>query len=123
VPEALEAAERLAAFGVRAEVSVVTSYDRLWRAVQLRRGRLRGPLNGVDESVLDRLLSPVPLVTLLGGHPHTLAFLATVHRVAVTCLGVQEFGQAGSLADVQRHHGLDAGSVVDAVLDLLDEVG
>jgi pyruvate dehydrogenase E1 component len=123
VPEALEAAELLAAHGVDADVSVVTSYDRLWRAVQLRRGLLRGPAHCVDETVLDRLLRPVPLVTLLDGHPHTLAFLGTLHRVPVTCLGVQEFGQAGSLADVQRHHGLDARAVVDAALDLLDEIG
>jgi pyruvate dehydrogenase E1 component len=121
VPEALEAADRLAGLGVQADVSVVTSYDRLWRAVQLRRGLLRGPAHGVDEAVLDRLLRPAPLVTLIDGHPHTLAFLATLHGVPVTCLGVQEFGQAGSLADVQRHHGLDAQAVVDAALDLLDE--
>ncbi len=120
VPEALEAVDRLAALGVQADVSVVTSYDRLWRAVQLRRGLLRGPAHGVDETVLDRLLRPVPLVTLLDGHPHTLAFLATLHRVPVTCLGVQQFGQAGSLADVQRHHGIDAQAVVEAALDLLD---
>ena len=121
VPEALEAADRLASLGVAVDVSVVTSYDRLWRAVQLRRGLLRGPAHGVDEAVLDRLLRPVPLVTLLDGHPHTLAFLATLHRAPVTCLGVQEFGQAGSLADVQRHHGLDPESVVGAALDLVDE--
>ena len=120
VPEALEAADRLAALGVQADVSVVTSYDRLWRAVQLRRGLLRGPVHGVDESVLDRLLRPAPLVTVLDGHPHTLAFLGTLHRVPVTCLGVQEFGQAGSLSDVQRHHGVDARGVVEAALDLLD---
>jgi pyruvate dehydrogenase E1 component len=120
VPEALEAADRLAALGLHADVSVVTSYDRLWRAVQLRRGLLVGPDHGVDETVLDRLLRPVPLVTLLDGHPHTLAFLGTLHRVPVTCLGVSQFGQAGSLADVQRHHGIDAQAVVDAALDLLD---
>jgi pyruvate dehydrogenase E1 component len=123
VPEALQAADRLTELGVQADVSVVTSYDRLWRAVQLRRGLLRGPAHGVDETLLDRLLRPAPLVTLLDGHPHTLAFLGTLHRVPVTCLGVQEFGQAGSLADVQRHHGLDAQAVADAALDLLDEVG
>jgi pyruvate dehydrogenase E1 component len=121
VPEALDAAERLAGLGVAVDVSVVTSYDRLWRAVQARRGLLRGPSHGVDEHVLDRLLRPVPLVTVLDGHPHTLAFLGTVHRVPVTCLGVEQFGQAGSLADVYRHHGLDAASVVGAALDLVDE--
>lgn len=123
VPEALEAAERLARFGVSADVSVVSSYDRLWRAVQLRRGLLRGPAHGVDEGVLDRLLRPAPLVTLIDGHPHTLAFLATLHGVPATGLGASEFGQAGSLPDVQRHHGLDAQAVVDAALDLVDEAG
>jgi pyruvate dehydrogenase E1 component len=122
VPEALEAAAQLADHGVVADVCVVTSYDRLWRAVQSRRGLLRGPSHGVDETVLDRLLPPVPLVTLLDGAPHTLAFLGTVHRQPVACLGVSELGQAGSLADVHRHHGLDARSVVDAALDLLDDV-
>jgi pyruvate dehydrogenase E1 component len=122
VPEALAAADRLAELGVSADVAVVTSYDRLWRTVQLRRGLLRGPAHGLDESLLDRLLRPAPLVTLIDGHPHTLAFLATLHSVPVTCLGVAEFGQAGSLAAVQQHHGLDAVAVLDAALDLLDEV-
>lgn len=121
VPEALAAADRLAALGIAADVSVVTSYDRLWRAVQLRRGLLRGPAHGVDETVLDRLLRPAPLVTLIDGHPHTLAFLGGLHRVPVSCLGVSEFGQAGSLRDVHRHHGLDAESVVGVALDLIDE--
>jgi pyruvate dehydrogenase E1 component len=102
---------------------VVTSYDRLWRAVQLSRGLLRGPSYGVDEHVLTRLLPAdrrAPLVTLLDGHPHTLAFLGTVTGTPVSCLGVQEFGQGGGLADVHRLHGLDARSVVEAALDLVD---
>jgi pyruvate dehydrogenase E1 component len=118
VPEALEAADRLGALGLAADVVVVTSYDRLWRAVQSRRGLLRGP--AVDEGVLDRAFRRAPLVTLLDGHPHTLAFLGTVVGQPVTCLGVSTFGQAGSLADVYRHHGLDADAVVGAALDLLD---
>jgi pyruvate dehydrogenase E1 component len=120
VPEALAAADELAGLGVAADVVVVTSYDRLWRALQSRRGLLRGPSHGVDESLLDRLFRPAPLVTLLDGHPHTLAFLGTVTGTPMTCLGVSEFGQAGGLADVYRHHGLDARAVVGAALDLLD---
>ena len=123
VPEALAAAAELDGLGLAADVLVVTSYDRLWRAVQARRGLLRGSSYGVDEGVLDRLFPPdrrAPLVTVLDGHPHTLAFLATVSGAPVTCLGVQEFGQAGSLSDVQRLHGLDARAVVEAALDLVD---
>jgi pyruvate dehydrogenase E1 component len=123
VPEAVAAAEQLEALGFGADVVVVTSYDRLWRAVQLSRGLLRGPSYGVDEHVLTRLLPAdrrAPLVTLLDGHPHTLAFLGTVTGTPVSCLGVQEFGQGGGLADVHRLHGLDARSVVEAALDLVD---
>ena len=120
VPEALQAADELGALGVAADVVVVTSYDRLWRAAQSRRGLLRGPAHGVDESLLDRLFRPAPLVTLLDGHPHTLAFLGTITGTPITPLGVSEFGQAGALGDVHRHHGLDVQSVVGAALDLLD---
>ena len=66
------------------------------------------------------MLRRAPLVTLLDGHPHTLAFLGTVVGQPVTCLGVSTFGQAGDLTDVYRHHGLDADAVVGAALDLLD---
>lgn len=123
VPEALGAAQSLAELDLAADVCVVTSYDRLWRAVQSRRGLLRGPSHGVDEGVLDRMLPPdrrAPLVTLLDGHPHTLAFLGTVSGTPVSCLGVSVFGQGGGLADVHREHGLDARAVVEAALDLLD---
>ncbi|MDP9101284.1 MAG: pyruvate dehydrogenase [Actinomycetota bacterium] len=123
VPEALEAAAELARLGIPADVVVVTSYDRLWRAVQARRGILRGPVHGVDETVLDRAFPPgrrAPLVTVLDGHPHTLAFLGTVTGTPVTCLGVSVFGQGGGLADIYRSHGLDAAAITAAVLDLVD---
>ncbi len=61
-----------------------------------------------------------PMVTVLDGHPHTLAFLAGVHRVPAAHLGVTRFGQSGDLASVYRHHGIDTDSVVAAALDLLD---
>ena len=123
VPEALAAAAELAALGVGADVVVVTSYDRLWRAVQARRGLLRGPTHGVDESVLDRAFPAArraPLVTVLDGHPHTLAFLGTVTQTPSTSLGVSVFGQGGSLADVYRAHAIDARAIVEAALDLVD---
>jgi pyruvate dehydrogenase E1 component len=120
VPEAVAAADRLGELGVAADVVVVTSYDRLWRAVQSRRGLLAGPSYGVDESVLDRVFRSAPLVTVLDGHPHTLAFLGTVTGTPVSCLGVSTFGQGGGLQDVYRLHGLDTDAIVGAALDLVD---
>ncbi len=119
VPNVLEAADLLKAEGVQADVVVVTSYDRVWRAVQSRRGLLRGP--AVDEGVLDRAFSGrAPMVTVLDGHPHTLAFLGTIAGNPVTCLGVSVFGQGGGVDEVHAYHGLDARSIVGAALDLVD---
>jgi pyruvate dehydrogenase E1 component len=113
VPEALDAADRLDQVGIATDVVCVTSPGRLFQAQQARQGRADGP-----SWILDQVLRPTPLVTVLDGHPHTLAFLATINRVPSISLGVTRFGQAGSLADVYRYHGLDADSIVRAALDL-----
>jgi pyruvate dehydrogenase E1 component len=60
------------------------------------------------------------MLTMLDGHPHTLAFLAGIHQVPATHLGVSKFGQSGDLESVYRYHGLDTDAVVAAALDLLD---
>jgi pyruvate dehydrogenase E1 component len=122
VPEALAAADELAAHGVGTGVVVVTSYDRLWRAAQVRRGLLPEAMaSGVDEAVYDRVFAPrTPLVTVLDGHPHTLAFLGTVTGAPVSCLGVSRFGQAGAVEDLYRLHGVDSRAIVEAGLDLVD---
>jgi pyruvate dehydrogenase E1 component len=59
-----------------------------------------------------------PLVTVLDGHPHTLAFLAGIHRVRASHLGVTRFGQSGDLAEVYRYHRIDADAVIDAALGI-----
>jgi len=62
-----------------------------------------------------------PLVTVLDGHPHTLAFLATINRVPHAALGVVQFGQSGSIEDLYRYNGLDTDSIIRAALDLVDQ--
>ena len=110
VPEAMEAAEELAA-----EVVCVTSADLLFRAFQARAGLGEG-----DPSILAELFpEPRPIVSLIDGHPHTLAFLAGVHGVPIACLGVQRFGQSGDLAELYEHHLIDAEAVIGAALDLV----
>lgn len=120
VPEALAAAERLDGLGCPADVVVVTGPGLLFRAVQGRRG-----LDEAPPSVLDAVLPAeraAPMVTVLDGHPHTLAFLAGVRGVPATHLGVTHFGQSGDLERVYRHHGLDTGTVIGAALDLIDQL-
>ena len=118
IPAALAAAERLDAMGFGADVVCVTSPDLLFRAVQARRGLAAAP-----DWILDTAFSPdraAPMVTVLDGHPHTLAFLAGVNRVPAAHLGVTAFGQAGDIDSVYRYHHIDADSVIGAALDLVD---
>jgi pyruvate dehydrogenase E1 component len=95
---------------------VVTSPGLLFDAVQARGGQ-----GSADTWILDQVLPAeraVPMVTVLDGHPHALAFLAGIQGVPARHLGVSRFGQAGDLADVYRYHGIDEDSMVRAVLDL-----
>lgn len=117
LPEALDAAQRLDQIGIPADVVCVTSPGLLYTALRARQG-----LESGESWILDQLFPAervTPLVTVLDGHPHSLAFLGTVNRTPVSSLGVTRFGEAGGLEDVYRYHGLDADSVVRAALDLV----
>jgi pyruvate dehydrogenase E1 component len=116
MPEVLDAAGALGRSGVAVDVVCLTSADLVFRAVQARRG-----LGPGDDSILDLLFRPAPVVAVLDGHPHTLSFLAAVHGAPLTCLGVDDFGQVGDVADLYRHFGIDCGTIVGAAWDLLDQ--
>jgi pyruvate dehydrogenase E1 component len=117
------APEAVAAVGMLAEdrrdvgLLAVTSADRLhagWTAAQrLREGGAPGAVAHVE-----RLLAPLPphcaLVTVLDGHPATLGWLGSVHGHRARALGVERFGQTGTIGDLYRHHGLDAPAIAGA---------
>jgi pyruvate dehydrogenase E1 component len=118
ITETLAAADRLEKQGVSAEVICVTSPGLLFEALQARRGHGDAPT-----WILDQIFAThraAPMVTVLDGHPHTLAFLPTINGVAGTALGVSRFGQTGSLADVYAYHGIDADGIVAAALDVVE---
>lgn len=117
--ETLDAADRLAQQGVDADVVCVTSPGLLFSAVQARRGLSENP-SWILEQLFPAQRS-TPMVTVLDGHPHTLAFLTGINGVPGTALGVDKFGQVGSLEDVYRYHGIDTDSIVRAVLDLVEK--
>src|SRR5690348_1151438 len=116
-PEAIEAVGLMAEDRRDVGLMAVTSADRLnagWTAAQ--RARERGLVHA--RSHIERLLDDVPpgcaLVTVLDGHPATLAWLGAVNGHRARSLGVEHFGQTGSLADLYRHYGIDANSIVAA---------
>jgi transketolase C-terminal domain/subunit len=117
VPESIAAADELARREIAADVVCLTSADLVFGALQARRGRRDG-----DDDILDVLFPSsraAPIVTVLDGHPHALSFLAGVHAAAIVSLGVDDFGQSGDVADLYRHFGIDADSIVDAALGLV----
>ncbi|MCM2387260.1 transketolase-like TK C-terminal-containing protein [Streptomyces albipurpureus] len=118
VTEALAAADRLHQMGIPADVVCVTSPGLLFRALNARLGQDDAPDWILDQAFpVDRA---APLVTVLDGHPHTLAFLSTIHQVPLRTLGVTRFGQSGSLEEVYRYHRIDTDSIIRAALDLTE---
>jgi pyruvate dehydrogenase E1 component len=116
VTEALHAAERLEQLEISTEVVCVTSPSRVFAAAQSRQG-----LSDAPSWILDQVFPAeraAPMVTVLDGHPHTLAFLPAINRVAAKSLGVSGFGQSGGLDEVYRYHGIDTDAIVRAALDL-----
>jgi pyruvate dehydrogenase E1 component len=117
------APEAIAAVGLMAEdrrdvgLLAVTSADRLnagWTAAS--RARERGLVHARShvERLMERLPRHCGLVTVLDGHPATLAWLGSVAGHRVRSLGVEHFGQTGNLPDLYRAYGLDAAAIVAA---------
>jgi pyruvate dehydrogenase E1 component len=99
----------------------VTSADRLnagWSAAS--RAREKGLLHA--QSHVERLLANVPshcgIVTVVDGHPATLAWLGSVHGHRTRALGVEHFGQTGSIAELYRHYGIDVRGIISAAESL-----
>jgi pyruvate dehydrogenase E1 component len=117
------APEAITAVGLMAEdrrdvgLLAVTSADRLnagWTAAS--RAREHGVVHA--QSHIERLLASLPghcaLITVLDGHPATLGWLGSVHGRRTRSLGVEHFGQTGTIGDLYRHFGIDAGGIISA---------
>jgi pyruvate dehydrogenase E1 component len=116
-PEAIQAVGLMAEDRRDVGLLAVTSADRLnagWTAAQ--RARERGLVHA--RSHVERLLAEVPshcgIITVLDGHPATLAWLGAVAGHRVRPLGVEHFGQTGSISDLYRYYGIDANAIVAA---------
>ncbi|TAK24601.1 MAG: pyruvate dehydrogenase [Chloroflexota bacterium] len=126
VPEAIEAARRLRAEGVPTNVLNLTSAGRLFdEYAGSRRQVIRTGRGGADLGQLGRLIPPderrAPIVTVLDGSSHALAFLGSAIGTRVVPLGVDAFGQSGSMPDLYREYGVDADHIVNAALLALEE--
>jgi pyruvate dehydrogenase E1 component len=116
-PEAIEAVGMMAEDRRDIGLLAVTSADRLyagWTSAQI--AREQGKPSAFSH--IERLLAEVPdncaLVTVIDGHPATLGWLGSVRGHRVRSLGVDAFGQTGSLAELYKTYGLDAQSILQA---------
>ena len=99
----------------------ITSPDLLHRGWSARRSARWGG-KGSEASHVETLLAPLSrtagLVTLLDGAPASLSWLGGVYGHRVSPLGVDRFGQTGTLPDLYREYRLDSDAIVEAAAEL-----
>ena len=120
-PEAIEAVGLMGEDRRDVGLLAITSADRLnagWTAAQ----RAREAGLAYASSQIERLMAGIPsncgIVTVIDGHPATLAWLGSVHGHRTRSLGVEHFGQTGTLANLYRHFGIDAQGIAKAAQTL-----
>jgi len=116
--------EAIAAAGIVGEhrrdvgVLAVTSADRLnagWTAAQRERANGNQAARSHIETLLEALPRACSLVTVLDGHPATLAWLGAVAGHRTISHGVEHFGQTGTIKDLYQHFRIDAKALVESI--------
>jgi pyruvate dehydrogenase E1 component len=125
-PEALAAAAELDDEGVAVTVVNVTSADRLYRqwragfASSVRSGRRIGGRGHLDRLVpLEERTRPV--VSVHDAATHSLAWIGSALGTRQYALGVDRFGESGTIGELHEAVGIDTGSIVNAALFALDD--
>ena len=116
-PEANKAWQEIINTHPGAGLLAITSADRLnagWNAAQ--KARQMGELDA--QSHVEGLLAPLArqagLVTVIDGHPASLAWMGAVRGQRTESLGVEHFGQSGDSIDLYKTYRIDAKSIVEA---------
>jgi pyruvate dehydrogenase E1 component len=120
-PEAVEASARLLDEGIAATVVNATSIDRIYDDLRnARRQQLRNASGTANFGHIETLVPPsdrrTPIVSILDGASHAMAFLGSVFGVPVVPLGVDEFGQSGSRDALYRQTGIGVDEIVNAAM-------
>jgi pyruvate dehydrogenase E1 component len=121
MPEALAAWEELRVDIPGLGLLAVTSPDLLhrgWTGAQAARWR-GGRQPSHVEQLLSALAPTAGLVTLADAAPASLSWLGGVLGQRVAPLGVEKFGQTGSLADLYAAYRLDGDAITEAVAEIL----
>ena len=124
-PDAIEASNQLEGEGVLANVINVTGPGPLYRNFQeyVRRVMSAQPTQPFLGDVIAEAERIAPVVTVLDGHPHTLAWLGGALGTTVFPLGVDKFGQSGNTPDLYKEYEIDATSIMAACFGALETKG
>jgi pyruvate dehydrogenase E1 component len=121
MPEALAAWEELKEDVAGLGLLAITSPDLLhrgWTSAQAARWQGERQSSHIEQ-LLARLSQTAGLVTLADAAPASLSWLGGVLGQRVAPLGVEKFGQTGSLADLYAAYRLDGDAITEAVAELL----
>jgi pyruvate dehydrogenase E1 component len=121
MPEALAAWEELKDDVPALGLLAVTSPDLLhrgWTAAQAARWRGERKPSHIEQ-LLSQLSPQAGLVTIADAAPASLSWLGGVLGQRVAPLGVEKFGQTGSLADLYAAYRLDGAAITEGVAELL----
>ncbi|MCP5101614.1 MAG: pyruvate dehydrogenase, partial [Chloroflexi bacterium] len=127
IPEALAAAQTLEAEGIPANVINLTSPRRLFESWQQMQW-------GKTQSILPQEQHPfewlipmnerhAPIITISDGASHALSWLGSVFGTLTIPLGVDQFGQSGTMGDLYHHYNIDTNAMVEAALTALNRSG
>jgi pyruvate dehydrogenase E1 component len=120
-PEALAAAAILGDEGVQASVIQLTSPDLVYRS--WRAGFLAAVTSATTlrrPSVIDRLVPADersrPVVSVHDAASHSLAWIGSALGTRQYTLGVDRFGESGTITDLHELTGIDVGTIVNTAL-------
>lgn len=116
-PEAASAIGKLLNHNPGAGLLAITSADRLnanWKAAQTARQHGDTEARSYIEDLLQPLSRDAGLVTVLDGHPTTLSWLGAVHGHRVQALGVEHFGQTGTIDDLYSYYRIGENAIIEA---------
>ena len=121
MPEVLEAARVLAREGVVAHVIEVTSPGRLYGSWQrtIKQGIRTASTPSFPGALRPIFSERAPIVSIHDGASHAMSWLGSALGMPQVAMGVDTFGQSGTIADLYRIHDLDSGSIVNGALAAL----
>ncbi|HSY19955.1 MAG TPA: hypothetical protein VK815_16545, partial [Candidatus Acidoferrales bacterium] len=124
VPEAVAASRQLLEQGVYANVFNVTGAGPLYREYQ---SAVHAAMSGTQpgKNLLEELVPAaeraVPVVTVVDGHPHSMAWIGAALKTLTIPLGVAGFGQSGTVAELYVEYKIDAANIQAACRQALKQ--